>query len=168
MGRNIDSIIKSLPPERRKRVMAQSQRMAADMIRHADSLEQLRKAVGKTQAEVAEKLGIKQHAISQLESRADLYVSTLDKYVRALGHKLELALVTADGERVELPNLHPWDRRSSGEVAKPVPKRKTAMRTARAPLRQATATASVGPARRKSQVKREVSVDSRPSRVRSK
>jgi hypothetical protein len=122
--------------------------------------------VGKTQVEVAQKLGIKQHAISQLESRADLYVSTLDKYVRALGHKLELALITADGERVELPNLHPWDRRSSEEASKTASKRKTSVRATSA-SKQIAAAASAGPLQR-TQASRGSKADSRPSRTRSK
>jgi DNA-binding XRE family transcriptional regulator len=118
MARNIDDIIKALPPKRQKRVLARADALAADMVRHADSLKQLRKAVGKTQTEVAEKLGMKQNAISQLESRTDLYVSTLGKYVKALGHKLELSLVTANGERVELPNFHPWEQPSTPTVTR--------------------------------------------------
>jgi transcriptional regulator with XRE-family HTH domain len=110
MGRNIQDIIKTLPRDRRERIKTNAQRMALEMIQHADSLEQLRKAAGKTQTEVAQKLGIKQHAISQLENRADLYLSTLNKYVGALGHRLELALVTATGERVQLTHFHPWER----------------------------------------------------------
>ena len=115
MGRNIEDIIKALPAERRSRVKTGAQRMALEMIQHAQSLDELRKAAGKTQAEVAQKLGINQNAVSQLESRTDLYLSTLNKYVGALGHRLELALVTATGERVELPNFHPWE--PAGAVA---------------------------------------------------
>jgi transcriptional regulator with XRE-family HTH domain len=108
MGRNIDDIIKALPKERRDRINADAQTLAIEMIRNADSLDAFRKAAGRTQAEVAKVLGIGQNAVSQLESRADLYVSTLSKYVGALGMKLELSLRTASGELVELPNFHPW------------------------------------------------------------
>jgi transcriptional regulator with XRE-family HTH domain len=109
MGRNIEDIIKALPAERRSRVKTGAQQMALEMMQHAQSLDELRKAAGKTQAEVALKLGINQNAVSQLESRTELYLSTLNKYVGALGHRLELALVTATGERVELPHFHPWE-----------------------------------------------------------
>lgn len=123
MGRNIQDIIKALPQDRRHRVQTNAQRMALEMIQHADSLEQLRKAAGQTQTEVAQKLGIKQHAVSQLESRADLYLSTLNKYVGALGHRLEIALVTATGERVQLTNFHPWRESEVLAVPKAATKR---------------------------------------------
>jgi hypothetical protein len=53
----------------------------------------LREAAGRTQAEVAEASRIDQADISRLESRetfADCQVSTLQRYVAALGGQLEL------------------------------------------------------------------------------
>lgn len=110
MGRNIDDIIKALPKARRDRINADAQKLAIEMIRNADSLDAFRKATGRTQAEVAKILGIGQNAVSQLENRTDLYVSTLSKYVDALGMKLELSLRTPSGELVELSNFHPWQQ----------------------------------------------------------
>ena len=60
----------------------------------------LREAVGKTQAEVAEASKIDQADVSRLESRenlADCQVATLERYVAALGGRLEL--VAAFGDR---------------------------------------------------------------------
>ncbi|MDB5856579.1 MAG: hypothetical protein JWQ76_268 [Ramlibacter sp.] len=119
MGRNIDEVIKHLPKTRRDRIGAEAQRMAREMIRHAESLVALRKAAGQTQAEVAQTLGIGQNAVSQLESRTDLYLSTLSKYVGALGLQLELALVTPAGERVALSNFRPWDQTEPAPAAQP-------------------------------------------------
>jgi hypothetical protein len=59
----------------------------------------LREAAGKTQAEVAEVSKIDQADISRLESRgdfADLQVSTLQRYVAALGGQLELVAAFGD------------------------------------------------------------------------
>lgn len=109
MGRNIDDIIEALPKGRRDRINVKAETLAQEMIRNADSLIAFRKAAGKTQAEVGKVLGIGQNAVSQLENRADLYVSTLSKYVGALGMKLELSLRTTTGELVELANFHPWE-----------------------------------------------------------
>jgi len=56
----------------------------------------LREAAGKTQAEVAVASKIDQADISRLESResfADSQVSTLQRYVAALGGQLELVAV---------------------------------------------------------------------------
>ncbi|MEO8899861.1 MAG: transcriptional regulator, partial [Candidatus Dormibacter sp.] len=46
--------------------------------------------------EIAEALDVTQGNISRVEHAADLYVSTLARYVEALGGKLELTAVFAD------------------------------------------------------------------------
>jgi transcriptional regulator with XRE-family HTH domain len=78
------------------------------MIAHATTLTDFRKAVGKTQVEVAKELGIKQNAVSQLEQRSDTYVSTLRRFLQSLGLTLELSVVSKNGTRINLPNFHPW------------------------------------------------------------
>jgi transcriptional regulator with XRE-family HTH domain len=76
------------------------------------TLRTLREAAGKTQAEVAEAARMDQADISRLESRtnfADCQVSTLERYVAALGGKLDLVVVFGDkkigltGVRSDLP-----------------------------------------------------------------
>lgn len=54
------------------------------------SLQDLRKLSGLTQKDLASKLKIGQTALSKLESRDDLHVSTLKSYVEALGAKLRI------------------------------------------------------------------------------
>lgn len=47
-----------------------------------------------TQEEVAQKLGTKKSAISRIENHAeDTRLSTLDKYAKALGKKVNLEIV---------------------------------------------------------------------------
>ncbi len=53
----------------------------------------LRKARQQTQVELADKLGIDQAGVSAIENRSDLLLSTLSKYVRALGGKVEIRAV---------------------------------------------------------------------------
>lgn len=53
----------------------------------------LRKARKQTQVELAAKLGIDQAGVSALENRSDLLLSTLTKYVRALGGDVEIRAV---------------------------------------------------------------------------
>ena len=134
MGRNIEEVIRQPPKARRDRINAEAQRMALEMIRHSESLAALRKASGQTQAEVAETLGIGQNAVSQLESRTDLYLSTLGKYVGALGLQLELALVAPNGERVALPNFRPWEQSEASSTTQPrFARKKGTARTAAKP-----------------------------------
>ncbi len=53
-----------------------------------------RKQAGMTQEEVARKLGTKKSAISRIDNHAeDIRLSTLHKYARALGKKVNLEIV---------------------------------------------------------------------------
>lgn len=58
--------------------------------RTSASLQQLRKELGKSQTDVANQLKVRQSEISKIESRKDLYISTLQEYIAALGGSLEL------------------------------------------------------------------------------
>jgi DNA-binding XRE family transcriptional regulator len=60
------------------------------------ALAQLRQARHLTQVQLAETLGISQGNVSRLESRNDIYLSTLRGYVEALGGHLEIAAVFDD------------------------------------------------------------------------
>jgi transcriptional regulator with XRE-family HTH domain len=108
MGRNLADIVKNLPTDRQKKIANLSQIKVEEMIAHAATLTDFRKAVGKTQAEVAKELGIKQNAVSQLEKRSDTYVSTLRRFLKSLGMTLELSVVARNGSRIDLPNFLPW------------------------------------------------------------
>ena len=105
MGRNLDDVIKSLPIERQTKIAALSQEKVQEMIAHAATLAEFRKAVGKTQVEVAKQLGINQNAVSQLERRSDTYVSTLRRFLKTLGLTLELSVTDSNGVRIDLPNF---------------------------------------------------------------
>jgi len=61
-------------------------------------LRSLRTALGKTQTDVARAAEMDQGDVSKLESRNDMHLSTLTRYARALGGKLELAVIV-DGRR---------------------------------------------------------------------
>lgn len=61
------------------------------------TLAELRKARDLTQKQLASSLGMTQSGVSQMESRADVYVSTLRSYVQALGGHLEIVVVFPDG-----------------------------------------------------------------------
>lgn len=60
------------------------------------NLAQLRQAQEKTQVEVAAALGMAQGDVSKLEHRADVYLSTLGRYVASLGGRLEVTAVFDD------------------------------------------------------------------------
>jgi transcriptional regulator with XRE-family HTH domain len=109
MGRSIQDVIADLPDEQKAKIEASAQQKAKEMIAEAKTLNALRKALGETQVQVGKTLGIQQNAVSQLEKRTDLYLSTLQKYVKALGMELEITLVHKNGTRTPLPNFRPWE-----------------------------------------------------------
>ena len=65
-------------------------------MRDALALAELRQSRQITQVQLAETLGISQGNVSRLETRSDVYLSTLRSYVEALGGQLEIAAVFGD------------------------------------------------------------------------
>ena len=60
------------------------------------SLYRLREQRGLTQVDLAKQLDVTQGNVSRVENASDLYVSTLARYVTALGGRLELNAVFPD------------------------------------------------------------------------
>jgi DNA-binding Xre family transcriptional regulator len=77
-------------------------------MQEASRLDELRRAVEKPQGEIAAAMGIGQNAVSQMEKRQDIQLSTLSRYVQSLGFQLELSVVAKSGERVALKKFKPW------------------------------------------------------------
>ena len=64
-------------------------------------LRALREAAGLTQGELAQRVEITQSQLSKMERREDHRISTLRRYVEALGGNLEICAVI-NGKRVKL------------------------------------------------------------------
>ena len=62
----------------------------------------LREVVGKTQKDVARGAEMDQSEISRVERRHDMRLSTLRRYARAFGAKIEVTAVLKTGHRVRL------------------------------------------------------------------
>lgn len=140
MGIPLEEMMARLPEDRRRRVEART----AELIAEEMSLRDLRKALGKTQAAVARKLGMKQENVSRFEQRADMLLSTLDAHLRALGGRLHLmvefkgrapvklaGLAAIEAER-KAPARHSGGRQATKLVAQ-VGKATTGGRSVRAP-----------------------------------
>src|SRR5258708_39631860 len=61
-------------------------------------LHELRAARRLTQQQLAKTLDMTQAAVSQLEQRTDIYLSTLENFVEAMGGRLEMYAVFPDGK----------------------------------------------------------------------
>ncbi|MGH7728293.1 MAG: helix-turn-helix domain-containing protein [Vulcanimicrobiaceae bacterium] len=65
-------------------------------------LDQLRRARSSSQVQLAEQLGTNQGALSRLEHQTDLCVSTLRRFVHALGGELQIVAQFDDAEPIDL------------------------------------------------------------------
>ncbi|HLB41320.1 MAG: transcriptional regulator [Gammaproteobacteria bacterium RIFCSPHIGHO2_12_FULL_43_28] len=86
MANTLRNRIKKLPIARRNKI----NKRAKELIAQELTLRDLRKALALTQADVSSKLHMKQEAISRLERRSDILLSTLVSYIKAMGGELNL------------------------------------------------------------------------------
>jgi len=66
-------------------------------LKESMALEELRNALRMTQQELAQALNVDQSAVSKLERRTDMYVSTLRRCIAAMGGELEIRAVFPAG-----------------------------------------------------------------------
>lgn len=100
---SLEEVLASFSEERRKRIEAR----AAELV----TLYELRKAVQKTQTQMAETLGVRQDSISRMENRSDMLLSTLRRYVEGMGGTLELV--------AQFPGRPPMVIQKLGETTAP-------------------------------------------------
>ncbi|MGH9434907.1 MAG: helix-turn-helix domain-containing protein [Terriglobia bacterium] len=101
MGVSLDEVLARLSPDEREAVAART----AELVAREMSLRDLRKALGKTQVAMADRLGIKQENVSRIEQRSDMLLSTLNSYLRSLGGRLRLVAEFEGRPPVELTGL---------------------------------------------------------------
>lgn len=101
MSISIGKVIQSLPKKRQKKIAAQ----AMEYIKEYSSLQELRKELNITQNTLAERQGVRQVNISNLEKRTDMHLSTLRKYVEALGCELEITIRLPNNSLVCVKNI---------------------------------------------------------------
>ena len=92
-----DVILHDMTPEERAEVEAEGRRIASD----ARTIAEARKALALTQTQVANAMEITQGALSQMEKREDMMVSTIQSYIEAMGGKLELV--------AKFPGMSPFE-----------------------------------------------------------
>jgi transcriptional regulator with XRE-family HTH domain len=93
MTRNFRELQAKMSPERRARVENRVRKAIQEM-----ALDELRSARQLTQSELADVLKVDQGSISKLERRTDMYISTLRRYVEAMGGSLQIRAVFPEGE----------------------------------------------------------------------
>ena len=110
MAKKWKEIRRALSPEREKKIDA---RVKAELGRLP--LAEVRKARALTQTRLAEILRVNQAAISKMEQRTDMYLSTLRSYIEAMGGSLEVRAIFPEAE-VLLESIASEEAASAGVI----------------------------------------------------
>ena len=109
MAKKLEQLLADLPVKRRAGIEARAGNLA--------TLKDLRQAAEQTQQDLAAALGVGQDTISRLEKRSDMLLSTMRRYVEAMGGKLELVAKFPDRPPMVIDHLTPTTSRSNGTLA---------------------------------------------------
>ncbi|WP_053151384.1 XRE family transcriptional regulator [Pseudomonas sp. P97.38] len=97
MAKKFADLVSRRSPQSQVRAQALYQKLRAEMPLH-----ELRQAQALSQDALAKALCINQAAVSKMERRTDMYISTLRNYVRAMGGELEIIATFPEGQvRIE-------------------------------------------------------------------
>jgi DNA-binding XRE family transcriptional regulator len=97
MAKKLEDVLSALPAKRRSKIANRAAELA--------TLRDLRLAASQTQAEMAQALGVRQDTISRLEQRSDMLLSTMRRYVEAMGGQLEIVATFPNRPSVRLAHL---------------------------------------------------------------
>jgi len=98
MATKFRTIREKMDPERQERIRKRTEELLAGL-----PLQELRQARALSQQELAEVLGLNQATVSKLERRTDMYLSSLRRFVEAMGGELEISASFPDGKvRIQL------------------------------------------------------------------
>jgi transcriptional regulator with XRE-family HTH domain len=101
------------------RTVEQEARLAVGVtaIRLAMRLAEIREGRNLTQSDVAGRMGVSQPHVAQVEARDDAYLSTLIRYVRALGGDLRLQAVFPGEQPIEITLNDPPHEQVTAEAS---------------------------------------------------
>lgn len=97
MPKNLDAKLAELPAKRRARVQARAAELS--------TLRDLRLAAQRTQQDVAQALGVRQDTVSRLEQRSDILLSTMRRYVQAMGGSLDIVVKFPNRPQIKLDSF---------------------------------------------------------------
>ena len=92
MSKPYSILRKKMKPAARKKAAEKTKTLLEAM-----PLQELRHARNLSQEQLAQTLSVKQAAVSKIENRADMYISTLRNFIKAMGGDLEIIAKFPDG-----------------------------------------------------------------------
>jgi len=132
MAKPFKNLVDKMSRQSRERIRKRTAEMYSEM-----ALQELRQAMNLTQQELAEVLKMNQAAISKLEHQSDMYVSTLRRFVAAMGGELRVVAHFPQGD-VEISQFN--DIRTGGPAPEPTEAPASSLR----PRRASTKTRAAG------------------------
>lgn len=86
MAKSFDSLIKrTTTAATRRKAAVRTRQLLEELL-----LAEIRALKGKTQRQLAARLGIKQPSLAKIEKQSDIQIQTLDRIIRALGGELDI------------------------------------------------------------------------------
>ena len=95
MAKPFRKLLEGMPHDRRARIEKRTREMLNEI-----TLQELRKALELTQTQLAATLKINQAAVSKMERQSDMYISTLRRFLEAMGGSLKIVAEFPGGEVV--------------------------------------------------------------------
>ena len=92
MSKSYSILRGKMKPAARKKAAEKTKALLAAM-----PLQELRHARNLSQEQLARTLSVKQASVSKIEHRADMYISTLRRFIKAMGGDLEIIARFPDG-----------------------------------------------------------------------
>jgi transcriptional regulator with XRE-family HTH domain len=96
-----DEFLKKLSPERQKKIQARANELKSEEM----TLREIRKALEYSQETLAEILDMRQGDLSKFERRADAYLSTIRRYIVAMGGRLDLVATFPGRDPVKIIHI---------------------------------------------------------------
>lgn len=98
MTKTLRQVTNELTPAQKRKVRSRAKTLIAEEM----TLRSLRKRLEHTQVDVAEAMGIGQDTVSRLETRSNITLATLHRYINAIGGELSILAEFPDRPTVKL------------------------------------------------------------------
>ena len=106
-----EEYLASLPVARRQAIESLTEKL----IKEEATLRELREISSRSQEDLAKRLSVNQSAVSKLERRTDIYISSLRHYIEALGGELVITAKLPGKAPVEINQFRDLAETSSRE-----------------------------------------------------
>ena len=109
MAKLFKNLVDRMPPRSRERIGQRTVELSREM-----ALRELRQAMELTQQQIAGTLQMNQAAVSKLEHQSDMYISTLRRFLSAMGGELRIVASFPGGD----VTITQFEKLRPGETAK--------------------------------------------------